>query len=367
MVASKKFSSAVVGCLTLAFLGTVGCGGETQQSVVGTTNAGVTFQKTITLSAPKGMSVLHPVLEGSSSLVLGAFSNVLPTNPVVSMGTTGSRAEPDAILNDLWSRGTATLRDRVHLRGSLYAATRSIGNHVAIDGTWNKFPVFDPPSTLTWTVTFPTTTPTDVVLNNEEKFVNVAPGRYGLLRAGLNSVMNLRSGTYYVSDLQFDTDATIQLDQTSGPIIIYVSNTIILRSNVTSIDGTPPDLLLANLSTNNVFVEARLDGAVISPFSTIYLRDRPPQHTGFFAGKGVELDAHADVGYRYPLAIIPAARPPESTCRSLVPLRSDLSGQAQQDQYVKDLARYCGICTLQDDSDGDETYDCLDGCPFDLD
>jgi hypothetical protein len=368
MAGSSGVSSPMLRCFGLAFASLVsmaGCGGQTQESPVGSSNAEVVFTKTITLSAPKGMSVFTPVLNGSNSLVLGAFSNVLPTNPVVSMGSTGSRAEPDAYMNDLWSRGTATLRDRVHLRGSLYAATRSIGNNVVIDGTWNKTPVFDPPSTLTWTVTFPSTTPTDVVLNSAEKNVNVAPGRYGLLRAGQDSVMNLRAGTYYINDLQFDTGATIQLDQTSGPIILYVSNTIILRSNIVAIDGTPPDLLIGFLGTNSVFVEVKFNGAVISPFSTIYLRDRPPQHTGFFAGKSVELDAQADVGYRIPLAIIPAAAPPEATCRSLVPLRADLSGAAQQEQYVKDLARYCGICRLQDDSDGDGTSDCLDGCPFD--
>jgi len=370
MAGSNRFASAMFKCLALAtasLFSLAGCGGETQQSPVGSTNAEVVFSKTITLSTPKNMSVFTPVLTGSNSLVLGAFSNVLQTSPVVSMGTTGSRAEPDAVLNDLWSRGTATLRDRVHLRGKLNAATRSIGNNVVITGGWNKTPVFDPPSTLSWTVTFPSTTPTDVILNNAEKNVNVGPGRYGLLRAGLNSVMTLRAGTYYITDLQFDTGATIKLDQTSGPVIIYVSNTIILRSSIVSIDGAAPDLLIGFLGTNSVFVEVKFDGAIISPFSTIYLRDRPPQHTGFFAGKGVELDAQADVGYRFPLAVIPAAAPPESTCRSLVPLRPDLSGQAQQDQYLKDLARYCGICRLQDDSDDDGTYDCFDGCPFDAD
>lgn len=370
MAGSNRFSSAMVKCLGIAvasLFSLTGCGGETQQSAVGSTNAEVVFTKTITLSTPKNMPVFTPVLTGSNSLVLGAFSNVLPTNPVVSMGTTGSRAEPDAQLNELWSRGTATLRDRVHLRGKLYASSRSLGNNVQLDGGWNNAPVFDPASTLTWTVTFPNTTPTDVILNSAEKNVNVAPGRYGLLRAGLNSVMNLRAGTYYINDLQFDTGATIQLDQTNGPVILYVSNTIILRSNIVAIDSSEPDLLIGFLGTNNVFVEVTFNGAIISPFSTIYLRDRPPKHTGFFAGKGVELDAQADVGYRFPFAIIPAAAPPEATCRSLVPLRSDLSGQAQQDQYLKDLARYCGICKLQDDSDDDGTYDCFDGCPFDPD
>ncbi len=36
------------------------------------------------------------------------------------------------------------LEDRVHLRGKLYAATRSLGDNVLIDGGWNNAPVFDP-------------------------------------------------------------------------------------------------------------------------------------------------------------------------------------------------------------------------------
>src|SRR5690349_14294825 len=99
MAGSYRFSSAMFKCLAVAFaslFSLTGCGGETQQSPVGSTNAEVVFTKTITLSTPKNMSVFKPVLTGSNSLVLGAFSNVVPTNPVVSMGTTGTRAEPDA-------------------------------------------------------------------------------------------------------------------------------------------------------------------------------------------------------------------------------------------------------------------------------
>jgi hypothetical protein len=351
------------GALVVASLALVGCGGQTE-SEVAKTDASVAFTKTITLSAPKGMSALAPVLEGSNSLVLGAFADVLPTAPIVAMGSGGARLEPDSWANALWSRGQVNLRDRVHLRGGLWAQNVTKGNNVVIDGPSVNNPVFDPTATLSWTVTFPTTTPTDVVLNDAES-VTIDPGRYGLFRAGLDSRVTLRSGTYYINDLQFDTGATIELDQTAGPVIVYVSNTIILRSKIVSQDGDPPEIVVGFLGTNSVFVEVAFDGVVLSPFSTIYLRHRPPQHTGFFAGKGVELDAQAKVGYRFPIAVIPAAGLPESTCRSLVPLRPDLSGAAQEEQYAKDLARYCGVCKLLNDSDLDGKKDCFDGCPYD--
>jgi hypothetical protein len=365
MSRSGGYSTVWVWCcaLFLASFALVSCGGETE-STVGKTDANVVFQKTITLAAPKNVPVLSPVLEASNSLVLGAGSDVLPSNLIVAMGSGGTRAEPDAQANTLWSRGLADLKDRVHLRGGLNAVNLTRGNNVTIDGPINRNPVFDPTTTLSWTVTFPTTTPTNLALDDAES-VTISPGNYGLLRAGEDSTLTLRAGTYYVTDLQFDTDATIELDQSAGPVILWVSNTIIVRSNIVSLDGTPPEILLGFLGTNNVFVEVAFQGVILSPFSTVVLRNRAPQHTGFFAGKGIELDAHAKVGYRFPLPVIPAAGLPEATCRSLVPLRTDLSGPAQEEAYVRDLARYCGVCRLLNDSDLDGKKDCLDGCPYD--
>ena len=97
------------------------------------------------------------------------------------------------------------------------------------------------------------------------------------------------------------------------------------------------------LGQNTVFLEQlAFNGTVIAPFTTLVLRAVSGIHTGFFAAKDLQvIDAHARVQYRTPLPLITASNPTWQSCRQLIPLRSDLSGQAQQAAYQQDIARYC--------------------------
>ncbi len=122
--------------------------------------------------------------------------------------------------------------------------------------------------------------------------------------------MNLRAGTYYITDLQFDTGATISsIRPTARSSFMFRTRSSCARPSSPS-TVQRPDLLIGFLGTNSVFVEVQFDGAILSRFSPSTCATGPPAHR-LFAGKGVELDAQADVGYRFPLAIIPAAAPPE--------------------------------------------------------
>jgi hypothetical protein len=324
------------------------------------------LQKTITLQSPKGIPVLSPVLESADGLVLGAFSKVNPTNPVVAMGTTGTRVEPDAKLNDLWSRGATQLKDRVHVYGSVHSPTVTPGNGVIIDGVTDKTPVFDPTEKLTWSVTYPTTPTSNVdLVVFPPKTQSAAPGNYDFIRVGNGSVLTLSTGTYYTNTFQLESGSQLLLDQDNGPVLIYVATNIALRGAITQLSGASPDIFIGYLGTNAMFVESSFDGVIVSPFAGLTLRNRTPIHRGFFAGKSVELDAQATVGYRFPLPLIPVVKLDPTQCRNLVPLRSDLTGAAQEAAYVKDLQRYCGLCVGGRDTDKDGAVDCVDECPYD--
>ena len=353
-------SVAWAGVLIFAKILLTGCGEKATSDEPRI--ASYALQAPITLSAPRGTPVLKPVLEASNGLVLGARSQVTPSQPVVAMGTMGARAEPDARLNDLWSRGPVELRDRVHVFGSVFATSVTRGNGVIIDGSIVSSPVFDPPETMSWTVTFPTSTPINVDLFPPHART-LEPGHYGIIRMPTGSTLTLRAGVYYTADFQFEAGSSLRIDDTAGVVILYVSNFTAWRGVMSSVTGKPPDFFLGHLGTQLIVADTPFNGALVAPSATLALRAVAGGHTGFFAAKQIELDANAVVTYRFPLSVLPTANP--TNCRALVPLRPDLTGAEQQAAYQQDLARYCGICISPHDSDGDGTVDCLDDCPYD--
>lgn len=345
------------------------CGSDSKTDTAVMTSAAIT-RATFTLTAPKGMSVLTPAVESATSLKLGAFAKVMPTAPVVVMGASGTTtAEPDIQLNDVWSRGPVTLKDRDKILGILHAKTLTPTNFLPA-AQRDTNPVFDPVSTLTWTVTYPSTTPIDVNIDPPNKR-SIDPGVYGLVTlnpvrlGGQGAELTLKTGTYYIGTLTLDSYSKVWLDQTKGPVIIYAATVNAFRGTFATVDGSPPDLFVGYLGTNPIYLETQFNGAIVAPNAQMTIRTVTGGHTGFFAAKDMVLDANATINYRAPNQIPTVAKVPQQTCGEMIQKRADLTGDAQQAAYIAELARYCGICNSLIDSDKDKTADCIDGCPYD--
>lgn len=363
---AHRFVWGLVGVLALA-----ACGEAKKTEGAAQISAPV-IQGTFTLTTPKGVPVLAPALESATSLTFGAFSQVSPTAAVVAMGSSGSTTtQPDVKLNDIWSRGPTTLGDRTMVLGWIHTPSLNPLNGVTFDPTKKDLtPVFDPVNTLSWSITYPNTTPVPVTVDPPNK-VTIDPGVFSTIQlnpvtlGGQGAELTLKSGTYYIGTLTLDSYSKVWLDQAKGPVILYASTIQAFRGTFSSLDGSPPDLFVGYLGSNPLFVETQFNGALVAPSAPITLRSVAGGHTGFFAAKNVTLDANAVVNYRAPNLIPVVAKVPPGSCKDLIQLRPDLTGPAQAEAYLKDLAKYCGVCDSKDDFDFDKTPDCLDGCPTD--
>lgn len=299
---------------------------------------------TIQLAAPRGVSALAPVMLASNSVNVGsgALLAQAPSGaaPTVSLGTPGFHAEPDVVLDDLWSRGPAFLGDRVIVHGVVHAAQVTKGIGTVADGGFDTAPTLDPLTTLSWTVHFPTGTSPNVNLE-PDKVGTIAPGSYGSVRLASRAKLKLSAGTYYFGSLDVEPQAVVQLVQDLGPVIIYVGGSVIYRGSFAATNGAAPDLVLAVVSNTTVIVEAPFDGALLVPIGTITIR--AATHIGYFAAKNVNVDAHAVVRYRAPNALLPAAGVPLQDCAKQVQSRADLTGQSREVAFQTDIARYCSM------------------------
>jgi hypothetical protein len=341
-------------CL-VSLVGAIGCadGAKLGTGETATERQILTFPVTITLSTPNPVAPTAPVLVGSNIVRLGARSEVV-SGMTVAMGTAGLTTEPDALLNETWSRGTAVLKDRVTVRGTLHARTRTLGTGVVITAS-DLSPAIDPPSTLSWQVNYPPGPANNLTLNSGGA-QTLLPGKHGIITLNSQSTLTLQTGTYYLDTLSVQSASVVKLDQARGPVIVYTKDSVTLRGAFTPLVGTaPPDLLIAHLGTTPVLVETPFNGAIIAPWASLTFRAVSGIHTGYFAAHEPILDAFAKVRYRAPLAVITASKPSGTTCGKL------LAGLVPE----ADLFRYCDCPTPAVDSDADGAEDCVDECPSD--
>src|SRR4029079_9759495 len=125
MRVSKAMTRRAV-VLALCLGGVAGCNSKAHDDETVVRGA-LTGDVAFTLSTPPGISVLAPVVLASNSVKIGSFAQIArpPSGlaPVIAMGTAGLKSDPDAKMDDVWSRGPVTLGDRVHVYGTVYAAS----------------------------------------------------------------------------------------------------------------------------------------------------------------------------------------------------------------------------------------------------
>jgi hypothetical protein len=277
-------------------------------SFVAGSNVFLTYQNgfpniALTLATPNPLSPLAPVLTGSNSVSLDPGASVV-SGTVVAMGGGGLDADANAALNDVWSRGNVQLDLGVHVGGTLHATKVSEGPNVVVAAT-DSTPPFDPPQTLSWNVIYPSgpTPQVDVALGQTQ---TIAPGLYGSVEVDANATLNLSSGTYYVTSLNVEPQATVSLNQASGPVIIYVSTNLLLNGAFTA-SGAEPNLLIGYLGSQPVLVGSTFDGAIVAPAAQLQLLSSAGVNVGFFAAKDVVLGSQAKVQYRLPGALAAAS------------------------------------------------------------
>jgi hypothetical protein len=319
--------------------------GEFQSSALVSANP---VEVDVVLTTAAGVPVVKTVLASSGGISFGGGAKVLASTftggaATSALGAVGIVSEPDASLQDLWSAGPVILKDRTQVHGSVHAPSISLINGAAVNGTQDLAPKLAPANKLSWHVSYPAQT-VGAVDVEPGLLQTIAPGRYDTVRVASRATLKLSSGSYYLSTLQLEPQAIVSLDQDKGPVIIYATQSVQLRGSFPPVVGTTPDVAVVYLGTSTVYLETPFSGTLIAPNANITLRSVSPAHEGFFFGNSLFVDPGAQVKYRPPLAILGAAAGTDlSTCASLVPPRSDLTGTAREVALQQDIARFCSM------------------------
>jgi DNA-binding protein YbaB len=207
---------------------------------------------------------------------------------IVNAGTGATTLGVELEAGNVFSKGAVTLRDRVKIHGFIRTSgTLTKGNGDVIDGPEIQNTTLNLPK-LALTVPFPAS-PIGTIEVDADKQQTAGPGYYSKLKLQPRAQAFLRSGVYYFNEVLLEPDSKVWLDQTAGPVIVYVKTSFTYRGEFKVADNSFPRLFIGYLGMSTAIVERVFRGTLSAPSAKISLASVAQNYEGAFHGKDIEI------------------------------------------------------------------------------
>ncbi len=133
---------------------------------------------------------------------------------------------------------------------------------------------------------------------------SLAPDNYGDISLGPNATLTMTAGTYTASSLSTKPNSLLVVDDTNGPVVLYLRGSVAHQGAITGKNGVPAFLVTAT----RVDVSGAWSGTLLSPGGVVNIGPPPnAQHQGAVFGGQVQLQATL-TQHAFPWALVRAAR-----------------------------------------------------------
>jgi hypothetical protein len=252
-----------------------------------------------------------PVNATVQSSALGTFGGALLINDRVKVlaATTGYatvtavqgaiKVGADAKIGSVFGDQDIELRARAAVNGSLWAAKKLTPDATSLV-TGSKtvgVPISDGQGE-SWPVYFPNSNQGAVSLEPNQTR-SIAPGAFGDASVKAGAKLSLRAGTYFFQSLTLEPSSTLELDNRTGPLFIYVRNRLIYRGKTVELSASTPNVLFGVVGSDSVMVEAPFRGTLVAPKAAVVLATvGAAGHVGAFYGRSLEVHQDNTVQHR---------------------------------------------------------------------
>jgi hypothetical protein len=199
----------------------------------------------------------------------------------------------------LWSNAPVTLARDAQVHGfARSAGTVTLGTNAQVTGGIQQNQPITPYKTSQWTVSLPASG--SAVLVNQGQTRLLAPGAYAAVNVKTGGKLKMSAGTYFFDSLTLEPNSQWVVDDSAGAVVVYVRKDSIFRGILTGVPSTNTKikLLVVNLGTISVPVEAAFRGTLFSPNATLLMHPiGSAQHWGTFIGKSVVVDPDVVVNH----------------------------------------------------------------------
>jgi hypothetical protein len=257
----------------------------------GASSTGGSSSLSVSISLPDKIKPETVLLVASDDLKLADRVNVVRNGPttIVNAGTAETNIGVEAQVGTVWSAGPIVMRDRAVATGNVTTkSTLTQWAGAVVQGTITENASVRPNDTIDWSVPISGTNlgQRDVQPDQTQP---LDPGRYGPVSVKPRATLSLRSGTYFMDSLTVEPESHLDINETGGPVIVYVMGDLIFRGVGAAQDGDLNSFLVVVLGSGSQAIDSTFDGTLIAPNGTIVLATVSGTHKGAFFGKHIEV------------------------------------------------------------------------------
>jgi hypothetical protein len=226
---------------------------------------------------------------------------------------------PDAVVGSLFASDNATLGDRSHVQGRLFARTINEGQAVALGGDITEFervnlsrleadPFLSDLPRQSFTINAGCHDPDNTCCQTNTCRRTLEPGTWGSVTVNSGGHLYLAPGTYVFDSLLLNSGSYLHLDLdwSTAPVRIVVRDNFQYRAVTTWADAAYPPaedwekyllarrLLVTTLQTTQCFLETQFYGTVLAPNARLMVQGHT-DHFGAFLAHDIETAQHAPI------------------------------------------------------------------------
>lgn len=139
-----------------------------------------------------------------------------------------------------------------------------------------------------------------------------SPGSFGSV--SVKGTLNLTTGTYTFDNLGLEPGSRIVLDDTTGPVYLYIKNSLTYRGRIEGLSTIPGNYLVGVAGPDAHIESPFTGGALVVPNGKITIDSTQDVHRGSFFGSRVEVHQGATVAH------VPSPAIGGITTKALTPL-----------------------------------------------
>jgi hypothetical protein len=208
---------------------------------------------------------------------------------VVNTGSEGTSFGAGSRVGDTWSACPVHVDDDAEINGTVYT-TGPVTPGADVQGGIETVPVLPDPEVHSWEEDLPERTGGDRTIAGG---TTLAPGGYGDVTVTGSGVVRLVSGVYHVGDFAVADGGSVEIDDSDGPVVIYVDGGVEFDGDVTNADGDfdpDVDVLIVVYGGGVVRFGGPFTGTVYAPESSVSLESSgTPGYHGSYFGNDVAL------------------------------------------------------------------------------
>lgn len=303
MKGTRRVRAGVAGLapVFLLFAGSaLTCGGA-PVPIVETRTAALGSSFNLSISLPNTEPAQRVALGAATNLTISDRSKVVELSgqisTVSSVGSEQTQFGVSTSVGNVWSKASIFLASNAVISGFLNiqgSITQQTG--VSIAGSITQETITANTALTTWSVTFPTAGQ-NIQLQPSQQ-TTLAPGSYGSLSAASSAQVHISTGTYYFTSFDLEPSAQLTIDETAGPVLLYVQNNLLYKGTISHIGGGPGDFLMGCTACSDVSLQGPFSGTLVAPTANVTLTTVNGGHIGSFFANRITVNSDLTVTHQ---------------------------------------------------------------------